>query len=312
MANPSSTSGFVARLHGSISRWLVLCGILSLVLALDLAALPSAVSAEGIVASSSFRTGTALSVAHPLGTFVVRSSDLITRFLYFPFIFDSSTVVCRPVGETYGTTAISGSPTLIPADSHPDLNLSIRGYASVSATLSLVYYGGSSDSDAPQLPGLFTDNRTGRFTSAYQVYDWNWQSNSRGPLLNDWPVTMAGLATTPGEVLQVPGSGYSIGSEPLGYEALVLYASTTRLTITFTRNDSVAQGYSLHYENICVDPNLLRLYQEMNAAGRWRLPALVAGQGVGRATSNEMRIAVRDWGTFMDPRSEKDWWQGRQ
>ena len=46
-------------------------------------------------------------------------------------------------------------------------------------------------------------------------------------------------------------------------------------------------------------------------AGRGRMPALRAGQAFGHARGGEIGVAIRDWGTFLDPRSRKDWWQGR-
>jgi hypothetical protein len=90
---------------------------------------------------------------------------------------------------------------------------------------------------------------------------------------------------------------------------LVLYASTNRITIKYTNNDNVEQGYTLHVENVCVEPRLLALYQALNSAGRGRLPALRAGQAFGRALGSEIGVAIRDYGTFMDPRSRKDWWR---
>jgi hypothetical protein len=121
-------------------------------------------------------------------------------------------------------------------------------------------------------------------------------------------VTLAELAVTPGEPLRVPDSGYSVGS---GYQVLVLYASQDRITLKYTRNDNVVHGYTLHLENICVDPPLLNLYQSWNAAGRVQLPALQSGQAFGRAPGNTVGVAIRDSGAFMDPRSRKDWWRGR-
>ena len=50
---------------------------------------------------------------------------------------------------------------------------------------------------------------------------------------------------------------------------------------------------------------------ERSDQGRARLPALEAGQAFGRARGGEIGVAIRDAGTFMDPRSDKDWWQGR-
>ena len=116
------------------------------------------------------------------------------------------------------------------------------------------------------------------------------------------------MATTPGEIIHTPNSGYSIGS---GYEVLVLYAAPTRITLKFTREDNVIQGYTIHVENVCVEPRLLALYQTSNTNGRGVLPALQSGQGLGRASGAEIAAAIQDAGMWMEPRSRKDWWQGR-
>jgi hypothetical protein len=116
------------------------------------------------------------------------------------------------------------------------------------------------------------------------------------------------MGVTPGEVLHLPDSGYSIGS---GYEALVLYATEDQLTLKYTREDHVVYGYTIHLENICVEPSLLALYQAWNDAGRGELPALRGSQPLGRARGGEIGVAIRDTGSFMDPRSRKDWWQGK-
>jgi hypothetical protein len=194
------------------------------------------------------------------------------------------------------------------ANRHADLNPSLRSSVPVSATLALIDYTGETDSGAPQLTGLFGDNRLPVFTAAFQVYDWDWNSDCRGALISDPDVTLIALRTTPGEGIAVPGAGFEIGN---GYQALVLYADGERVTLQYTRNDSVARGYTLHVEALSVDPTLVALYQQANGAGRGELPALRAGQVFGHARSSEVRVAIRDNGTFLDPRSRKDWWRGR-
>ncbi len=67
----------------------------------------------------------------------------------------------------------------------------------------------------------------------------------------------------------------------------------------------------MHLENVCVEPGLLALYARWNNQGRKQLPALRAGQTIGTARGPEIGVAIRDTGSFMDPRSRKDWWQGR-
>ena len=234
----------------------------------------------------------------------VRPSAMITRSVYLPLIFGSGT--CAIPGESYGDLWVTPPPTDRPAESHADLNLALRGYVATNAYKGLVDYSGGADPGAPQLPGLFADNRTPVFSAVYRVYDWDWNCNCRGPLLAYPEVTLAGLAVTPGETIHVPNSGYTVGG---GYEVLVLYASSNRLTLKYTNNDNVVSGYTLHVENVCVEPRLLALYQAWNSDGRGRLPALRTGQAFGRARGSEIGVAIRDYGTFMDPRSRKDWWR---
>lgn len=240
-------------------------------------------------------------------TTALHASDVLTAFVYLPLIVTSGG--CAPIpGESYEALTVNSPSTDPPAEDHPDLNLALRGYVPTIAYLGLVDIGGDSDPGAPQLPGLFADNRTGAFSAAYRVYDWDWGCNCRGGLIANPEVTLAGLAVAPGETIHVPDSGYTIGS---GYEVLVLYAGPDSITLKYTRDDNVVSGYTLHVGGVCVEPNLLALYQSLNDAGRSRLPALRAGQAFGRARGDEIGVAIRDAGTFLDPRSRKDWWQGR-
>ncbi len=240
----------------------------------------------------------------------LRASELITQRTYLPMI--ARAVACAPIsGEVYSTVAVISAPTNPPAEIHPDLNLALRGYVSTTGTLGLVDYGGASDPNAPQLYTLFGNNRTPAFSAVYQVYSWDWDNNRRGALISDWLVTLAGMVVTPTEIIRTPSFGLDIGWRPAEYEAMVLHAAPNRITLKYTREDNVVYGYTIHIENICVEPNLLALYNSMNASGRARLPALFAGQGIGRAITTEIGAAIRDSGSFMDPRSRKDWWQGK-
>ena len=66
----------------------------------------------------------------------------------------------------------------------------------------------------------------------------------------------------------------------------------------------------VHIEDVAVDPALLDLYNQLNAAGRAKLPALHNGETLGVATGATIKVAIRDSGSFLDPRSRKDWWIG--
>jgi hypothetical protein len=242
----------------------------------------------------------------------LRSTAQMTTYTYLPLISNppADTVPltgCVPTGETYGTLNPDDPPASNVAQ-HPDMNLAVRGYTPTTAYLGLVDYDGNIDPNAPQLYTLFGDQRTPVFNAAYRVYRWDWTCNCLGGPIMKWDVTLLGMETKPGELIHLPVAGYDVGG---GYGALVLYAEPTRLTLKYTRDDNVVGGYTLHLENICVDENLLALYQQLNAAGRAELPALFPGQPLGRAPATEIDAAIRDSGAFLDPRTRKDWWQGR-
>ncbi len=214
--------------------------------------------------------------------------------------------------RSYTPIPVDGPPADHPDELHGDLNLALRGYQATSAALGIVDINGGSDPNAPQMPGLFADQRTPAFTSVHRVYDWDWSCGEHGcrsSNLTPREVTLLGMGVTPGEAISFPSRGPQIYGG--GYIVLVLYASEERITLGYTRRDSVAPGYAVHIEEICVDVNLLALYRRMNQAGRGQLPALRNGEILGTAKGSEIRVAVRDRGSFMDPRSRKDWWKGR-
>ena len=195
---------------------------------------------------------------------------------------------------------------------HGDLNLEQRGYVVSTAAARLIDIAGPTDADAPQLAALFADQRLPIFMAAYQIYDWDWACprDSYGcpkDPLTEPDVTLLGLATTPGEPIQPPRRDAEL--YPGGYMAVVLYADATRITLAYTRDGTVANGYAVQIENVCVDPNLLVAYRVANAAGRDHLPALQRNDTVGVAAAGEVLVAMRDRGKFLDPRSRKDWWE---
>lgn len=220
------------------------------------------------------------------------------------------------MGASYDVLSVNDYvPPSRPADQHADLNLGLRSYHPNSAALTLVDYNGDRDPAAPQLYGLFADARTPSFVATHRVYQWDWVCNCRAesfePAHDFWPVSFLEMGTSRGEHLLVPNRlGGEISAE--GHKVLVLYAAEDRITLKYTREDSVLGGYSLHIEPICVDPALLARYVQANTDGRTHLPALYGGQAVGVATGGTVGVAIRDGsGSWMDPRARKDWWYGR-
>lgn len=209
--------------------------------------------------------------------------------------------------RSYSTISVNGPPTDRPASQHPDLNIYLRGFIPTTDTLGLVDIGGPPpDPKAPQLATLL--DRSGQlpeFKQNYRVTGWD-GTNFTGPI-TDYDVTMTALRTNPGENLHVPTWGDSIGG---GKAVMVLYTTQNTITLKYTREDNVVSGYTLHIDGFCTDPNLFALYQQQNTQGRNNLPALGSGEVFGTAQGSDVRVVIRDTGSFMDPRSRRDWWQG--
>ena len=212
---------------------------------------------------------------------------------------------CAPIpGASYTSLGILGSPTPNAA-TQPDINIKLRGWEPTGGTLGFVQYNGPTDLKAPRLNTIYPDGHIPAFLKNYQVNEWNWQTMmANGPITSS-PVSMTDFATTAGEVLTVPKSGYEIAP---GLEVHVLYTDADSIVLKYTGEDNVIYGYTLHVFGICAEPSLTARYASDNAAGRQKLPALAANQPFGRARGSAISVVIRDTGSFMDPRSQKDWW----
>ena len=223
----------------------------------------------------------------------------MTSYLYLPIVAKPES--CAIPGASYETIAPE-APGPDPATDNR-VNLGLRGYEVVNEFKGLVGSGPPNDPLAPQFPYLFADQRTPAFSNVYALY-----KGDLSGLITSPPVTLAGLATAPDEIIHLPDSGYDIGN---GLEAMVLYAEETRIALKYTRSDDIAGGYTVYLEQVCIDPNLLALYRQLNESGRGQLPALRGSQPLGRASGAEIGVAVRDQGNFEDPRARDSWWLGR-
>ncbi|MFN8494774.1 MAG: hypothetical protein U0350_44640 [Caldilineaceae bacterium] len=231
----------------------------------------------------------------------------ISATIYLPLV-STTPVITNPV--VFHAIPVQGPPVDHPAVINGDLNLSLRSYISTTGVLTLTNIDGALVPDAPQLDGLFNPPRLPVFRAVYQVNDWNWRCGAdgcRGAPLTNPAVTLLEMAVTPGELIRIPTRNAVIFSGD--YKALVLYAEARRITIVYTREDTPAIGYVVHLEDVVVDPALLTLYTQLNAAGRSQLPALHNAENLGFAAGSTIKVAIRDTGSFMDPRSRKDWWK---
>ncbi len=210
-----------------------------------------------------------------------------------------------------------------PAWNHADKNLALRSYSLTSAPKNLVNLGSDDPIQPPQLATLFAPSRVPIFSNVYRANTWNWAQSpdpgTPGGPITDWPVTVIGMQTAPGEPLRAPTHGRDIGA-PFGTGgSMIIFADADSLTLHFTREDTAAVGYTVHIDNICTDPNLLALYNSLDNTARntysaarpysYNLPGLTAGQILGVARDTEIRVALVDTGAFMDPRSQFEWWQ---
>jgi hypothetical protein len=156
-----------------------------------------------------------------------------------------------------------------------------------------------SDSNAPRLAAVLKPD----IVTTYAIHDWDWGSNSKGRLIDDGSAVLVGIKTTPGEPVFIPFKSQDIFQGK--YYATLLYASEDSLTFVYTRRGNVVEGYTVHYLGLQVDPNLLELFRESRGN---ELPGLTHDVPVGVAT-DELIVAIRDRGIFLDARSRLDWWR---
>lgn len=210
--------------------------------------------------------------------------------------------------QSYSSLRVSSdSPRPGNAAQSPEINLALRGYEEVNQKLGLVDYGGDTDPIMPPSIGTMF-NHIPAIVKTYQVHQWDWANNRRSPELEShYPVNLIGIATAIGEPLVGPKAGRQIGG---GNVLMLIFATPTSATFVHGEGDNVGDGYFIHIDNFCVDPNLLTKYQSEDSAGRGSLPVIRTGQVFGYGNGSDVRIAIRDSGDWMDPRSKKDWWQG--
>jgi hypothetical protein len=202
--------------------------------------------------------------------------------------------------NSYTLIPIDGERESRPAAEHGDLNLKLRDPQPADYKPELVDIPGSGiDPQAPKLSAIFKPD----FVATYAVHDWDWGCNCKGKLIEDGTAVLVGIKTTPGVPVFIPKTERDIYEGK--YYAVVLYAAEDTLTFLYARHGSVVEGYTVHYLGLQTDPNLIALFQESQGS---ELPGLTLDTPVGIAT-DELIVAVRDNGKFLDARSKRDWWE---
>ena len=190
-----------------------------------------------------------------------------------------------------------------PAAEHADLNLRLREFQPIDEVLGFIETDGATDESAPNLLGVLEPN----FVGTYTAYDWDWQCNCKGNLI-EYPwgrVAAVAFATTPGEAIYIPRRQFSIFQGK--FYAVLLYATENSVAFVYTREGNIANGYAVYYQGLVTDPNLLKLYRESSGN---MLPGLTLDTPVGTATDT-LLVTIRDRGAFMDPRNHENWWLDR-
>ena len=203
--------------------------------------------------------------------------------------------------NTYNLIPIDGERESRPPEEHGDLNLKLRDPQPGDFEATLVEIPGSGvDPNAPKLSAVFEPD----FVQTYAVHNWDWGCNCKGDLIDDGSAVVIGIQTTPGEPIFAPKTERDIYDGK--YYAVVLYASEDQLTAQYARVGNVAQGYTVHYLGLQTDPNLVKAFEESKGS---QLPGLTLDTPVGVAASDEVIVAMRDNGKFLDARSKLDWWE---
>jgi hypothetical protein len=199
----------------------------------------------------------------------------------------------------YNLIPINGQRESRPAEEHGDLNLKLREPQTIDVELGLVDAGEGVDDLAIKLSDIFEPE----FVAAYTVHNWDWGCNCKGDLIQEDDVVLVGIRTTPGDPIFIPPHPRDIYDGK--YYAVLLFADEDSVTFVYAREGTVAMGYSVHYLGLYPDPNLLDLYNESEGN---MLPGLTLDTPIGVAGGDELIVAIRDNGTFLDARSINDWW----
>lgn len=229
-----------------------------------------------------------------LKTRLVFGSILLFGFSLFFFTFNNVFAACDPPHDYSSCNYTEVNPDYLII-----LEL-IEQYSPTDLQLQDFYH--PVDGLAPQLTGLIKNSPYPAISNIY------WLSGHQRPAFADLPsnyVPVTGFTISPGQQVMVPPSGYDISG---GYTAMIVHLDDNSIVLKYTSSDNIVDGYTIYLEGINPSPELKGLYNQAIATGRSHLVAVDAFQALGTAYGEEIIVAIRDKGTFWDPRWKQDWW----
>lgn len=194
---------------------------------------------------------------------------------------------------------------------------------------------GGSDPNMPRLPTLFKDfeverNNTANFIAGLRISrTFNTAPPSDIEICNGYdetvPVSAAalqanvyrdGAGNVIRDVIEAPNSGYRVDRNN-DFQATVLYAHTDEATLTlkYAYSDSVMDGYTVYFENVCIDPMLQAAFDSCTPVvnrntGERRRNCMIQVKGNERlatAIGNHVKVAIRRDGRLIDTRCRNLW-----
>ncbi|NMB57171.1 hypothetical protein GYA19_04545 [Candidatus Beckwithbacteria bacterium] len=185
----------------------------------------------------------------------------------------------------------------------PNINANLHTFTKVdNADLNYFDKVHDIDTNLPNVSNLFEGIDKPKITGIYKM---NMIDNFDFPS-DQWGEAHAtGFSIPNGTNIQLPPSGYNIDSN--GHQAMILYADEHSITVNYTANGNIVDGYTLTLSNINVNADLLAMYKEGLAQGL--NVAIDAFQSLGTSNGQDVLVMIRDKGSVMDLRWN-EWWKG--
>lgn len=228
----------------------------------------------------------------------------LVAFIFLIFCLSLATKVYAQTWSDAGITPLHAPGQ---AGDDPNLNPKRGGWTPVNADHSLCdnpINAGYDPGSKPFLGNIVSGLDTNPVCNPYRV---NIAENKNNNFCPGDPadVSMCGFAASPSTPVHAPNTCQS--------PWYVLYADEGFITMVVNGADCIGgdcdEGYGVHIDGLIVNKDLLTLYRKDDAEGRNRLPIVNANDVIGTVdTGGEVRVTIRDTGSYMDPRTLRDWW----